>query len=346
MLASNQQLRDVERFCTNPAQFCVLGVDPTFNFGKYYVTLTTYRHLLLRTKEGNHPVRVSPVLLHHRKEAESYYELSSTMIKLHASTQNVLLYGMDGEKALAEGFGRPLPYARHLMCDIHMKDNISSKLSELGIKSNVADQYKTDIFGQNQGSERSPGLTDAMNENEFDAKMEALSATWKAQHPQGQHFLDYFLKHKADAIKGTMTADVCSMAGLGFPPEVYDQNGNECMNSVLRREKERTGQKKLSLPQCVQLIRTTVNRQRTEEELAIIGIGELALDPLYKDLGINETAFYRKSSQQKKATLVKFYRQEVSSDDTLPIPTDDGKVLDSPTLSISAQQSGIYRRPL
>ena len=345
VLASNQQLRDVERFCTNPAQFCVLGVDPTFNFGKYYVTLTTYRHLLLRTKEGNHPVRVGPVLLHHRKEAESYYELSSTMIKLHASTQNVLLYGMDGEKALAEGFGRPLPYARHLMCDIHMKDNISSKLSELGIKSNVADQYKTDIFGQNQGSKRSPGLTDAMNENEFDAKMEALSATWKARHPQGQRFLDYFLKHKADAIKGTMTADVRSMAGLGFPPEVYDQNGNECMNSVLRREKERTGQKKLSLPQCVRLIRTTVNRQRTEEELAIIGIGELALDPLYKDLGINETAFYRKSSQQKKATLAKFYRQEVSSDDTLPIPTDDGKVLDSLTLSISAQQSGIIGVP-
>lgn len=56
VLATNQQLLDVERFCTNPAKFCVLGVDATFNFGKYYVTLTTYRHLLLRTKEGCHPV--------------------------------------------------------------------------------------------------------------------------------------------------------------------------------------------------------------------------------------------------------------------------------------------------
>ena len=118
VLVTNQQLRDIERFCTNPAKFSVLGVDATFNFGKYYVTLTTYRHLLLRTKEDNHPVRIRPVLLHHRKEPGSYYELSSTMIKLHAPTQNILVYGTEGEKALAEGFGRPMPYALHLMCDI------------------------------------------------------------------------------------------------------------------------------------------------------------------------------------------------------------------------------------
>jgi hypothetical protein len=29
-LASDQQLEDIERFCTNPARFCVLGVDAKF----------------------------------------------------------------------------------------------------------------------------------------------------------------------------------------------------------------------------------------------------------------------------------------------------------------------------
>lgn len=101
VLASNQQLQDVERFCTNPAKFAVLGVDATFNFGKFYVTLTIYRHLLLRTKENCHLVRIGPKLLHHRKEAASYYELACTMVKLHAPTQNVLVYGTDGEKALS-----------------------------------------------------------------------------------------------------------------------------------------------------------------------------------------------------------------------------------------------------
>lgn len=64
------------------------------------MTLTTYRHLLLRTKEDKNPVRIGPTLVHHKKEPSRYYELSSTMIKLNAKTQNVLVYGTDGEKAL------------------------------------------------------------------------------------------------------------------------------------------------------------------------------------------------------------------------------------------------------
>ena len=182
VLASKQQLRDIERFCTNPAKFCVLGVDATFNFGKYYVTLTTYRHLLLRTKEDCHPVRMGPILLHHKKEPGSYYELSSTMIKLHAPIQNVLVYGTDGEKALAEGFGRPLPYALHLMCDIHMKDNISSKLAELGIPAVIAEEFRIDIFGKNIGKNRQPGLIDCLTPGEFDEKMQSLTEAWERRH--------------------------------------------------------------------------------------------------------------------------------------------------------------------
>ena len=73
VLATDQQLKDVKRFCTNPSTLSVLGVDATFNFGKYYITLTTCCRLLLRTKENCHPVRIGPTLLHHRKEAGSYY---------------------------------------------------------------------------------------------------------------------------------------------------------------------------------------------------------------------------------------------------------------------------------
>ena len=154
VLTTDQQLKDVERFCTNPSQFSILGVDPTFNFGDYYVTLTTYRHLFLRTKEDKNPVRIGPTLVHHKKEPSSYYELSSTMIKLNAKTQNVLLYGTDGEKALGEGFGRPPPYARHLLCDLHMKDNIVSKMNELGIRGKQSEVILSDIFGRDIGCKR------------------------------------------------------------------------------------------------------------------------------------------------------------------------------------------------
>ena len=55
VLATSQQLADIERFCTaSPSS--VLSVDPTFNLGPFYVTPTTYHNLLVKTGRGNHPV--------------------------------------------------------------------------------------------------------------------------------------------------------------------------------------------------------------------------------------------------------------------------------------------------
>ena len=49
VLATNQQLADLERFCTaSPSS--VLSIDPTFNLGPFYVTPTTYHNLLVKTK--------------------------------------------------------------------------------------------------------------------------------------------------------------------------------------------------------------------------------------------------------------------------------------------------------
>ena len=38
VIATDQQLLDLERFCTNPYDFCVLGIDPTFKLGDFSVT--------------------------------------------------------------------------------------------------------------------------------------------------------------------------------------------------------------------------------------------------------------------------------------------------------------------
>ena len=70
------------------------------------------------------------------------------MVKLNKNTQNVLVHGTDGEKALGEGFGRPLPYAQHLLCDLHMKDNVMSKLNEFGIWGKACKIILSNIFGK------------------------------------------------------------------------------------------------------------------------------------------------------------------------------------------------------
>jgi len=138
-----------------------------------------------------------------------------------------------------------------------------------------------------------------------------------------------------------MTADIRSMSGLGFPPGVYDQNGNECMNSVSQREKAVTGKKRLSLPGCIRLLKKTVQQQRTEEELALLGIGDLKLDTMYVNLAVPETVFYRKSQAQKQAVLKKFYSEGVKApQEVLPNEDDDEDDKNNP-LCITVRESGI-----
>lgn len=147
-----------------------------------------------------------------------------------------------------------------------------------------------------------------------------------------------------------MTADLRSVAGLGWPPSVYDQNGNECMNSVLQREKQHTGKKKLSIPEFVRLLQTVVKRQRTEEDLAFIGLGELRPDEKYVQEGMRESVFYRKTKAQQEIALRKFHNLLVKTDDILPIDlekTDSGSEGSTLTpLSVPLHSSGVIRAPL
>ena len=39
VLATDHQLQNLVRFCTKPGAACVLGIDPTFNLGTFYVTV-------------------------------------------------------------------------------------------------------------------------------------------------------------------------------------------------------------------------------------------------------------------------------------------------------------------
>lgn len=173
------------------------------------------------------------------------------MVKLSKNTQNDLVYGTDGEMALGGGFGRPLPYAQHLLCDLHMKDNVMSKLNELGIRGKASEIKLSNIFGKDTGSTRVP----------FDKNLDRLSNEWHLLHPLGERFVAYFRKYKAEIIKQTMTANLRSMAGLGWPPSVYGQNGNECMNSVLQQEKQLTRKRKLSIPELSRLLETVIKWQ-------------------------------------------------------------------------------------
>ena len=73
LLATNQQLDDLVRFCTNPDQFCVLSIDPTFSLGDFSVTCITYRNLLVTDKRtGQSPIMLGPLFVHQSKSYEVF----------------------------------------------------------------------------------------------------------------------------------------------------------------------------------------------------------------------------------------------------------------------------------
>ena len=68
VLCNEQQLLDLERFCCDPFNFCICGIDPTFNLGEFSVTPMVYRHLLLENPQtGRSPILIGPMLIHSRK---------------------------------------------------------------------------------------------------------------------------------------------------------------------------------------------------------------------------------------------------------------------------------------
>ena len=116
VVLTDQQLLDIERFCIDPRQFCVLAVDTTFNLGNYYITMTTYRHLQLLTKQKTHPVMTVPVLLHQQTLQSSNIKLPSAILELRPALRDMLALGTDGEKKnLYDAFVSLNPNVTHLL---------------------------------------------------------------------------------------------------------------------------------------------------------------------------------------------------------------------------------------
>lgn len=131
-LAMKRQLNDIKRFCCNLNEYKPITVDPTFNFGPYNITPISYQHLLVKGQEV-HPTIIGPVLLHERKTKTTYSMFAATIKSLEPELNNLLAFGTDDETALVEGFNQHFERATHLRCEIHLRKNIETKLSSLGI---------------------------------------------------------------------------------------------------------------------------------------------------------------------------------------------------------------------
>ena len=75
-----------------------------------------------------------------------------------------------------------------------------------------------------------------------------------------------------------MTADMRARAGLGSPPDMYRQQGNESINNVVKKDMA----KKMTLVQFIHNIRHLVEQQQNEAKMAIYGRGVYKMKEEYR----------------------------------------------------------------
>ena len=93
--------------------------------------------------------------------------LPSETLRLAPALKDLKVFGSDSETNLYEPFIDLFRSATHLLCDLHIKDNVQSKLRDLNFNITKKDEVMCDIFGKRLADYVKKGLVDESVE-EFD----------------------------------------------------------------------------------------------------------------------------------------------------------------------------------
>ena len=182
VLATDTQLDWLVNFCTDPANFAILCIDPTFCIGDFNVTPIVFQHPMLDCVRysSSSPVIHGPILVHQKKEFSSYHYFLSTLIGLKPELSLLQAFGSVGEESLVQALKANFPWAHQLRCFIHMCRNIKIKLQDLKISASVSSVILGDIHAGSDGSSFKEGLVDANDEVAFFTQLSDIKSKWEA----------------------------------------------------------------------------------------------------------------------------------------------------------------------
>lgn len=149
---------------------------------------------------------------------------------------------------------------------------------------------------------------DCTTEEEFTVSRNNLINEWRNMKVP-EEFITYFMG-KSALISQTMTVDVRARAGLGSPPDMYRQQGNESINNMIKKDMV----KKMTILQFINHLRHIVEQQQSEVEMAIYGPWVYEMKEEYRaSYAVDEGTWYRKSEPQKEHSIEKFNNAHVVS---------------------------------
>ena len=129
-LALERRLEKIVRFCSNPKDFSIFCIDPTFNIIYWEHQSYCYHTQKFETKTNrkwSSACFYRTITAISKEDWKTYPRFSNC---LFADPRNCSsnVCGTDSEKAVVDGFQRNAPYAIFLRCFIHYKGNIEDYL--------------------------------------------------------------------------------------------------------------------------------------------------------------------------------------------------------------------------
>ena len=321
ILATNRQLDEMVRNCTDPSHFVSLGVDPTFKLGEFYVTPIVFPLRMLVTKpNGNSPIYLGPMLVHQTQQFSAYNFFASQLVGLRKELSNIRAIGTDGEAPLYDAFSGTFSNAINLRCFSHFKKNIKDKLRSLGFPDSILKEIIKDIFGTKTNDERHLGLVDCFDEKEFRGKLELLKPRWNKLEEQHRlsrmgvqlepEFHKWFTDEKSHTIVRCMLKGVRVKAGMGQDPDHFYTNMNESMNSTL---KSRTDYKAQELRQFVDKMFMFHQSQEKLLKKAVLRNDRWRFRNEYDYLQVDSDKWFSMNEKLQKAHLKKVFSEPLGS---------------------------------
>ena len=98
----------------------------------------------------------------------------------------------------------------------------------------IPNEYMCEIFGKTAGITKVKVFLDVTSEDQFQLGWKRLEEIWKGRGSKDTLFLSYMNFNKGNIMEKCMIAEKRTRCGLGNPPDEYNENPNECMNSLLK----------------------------------------------------------------------------------------------------------------
>ena len=171
ILYNQTMFSDLQRFCIDGGT--PFNIDTTFDiFPELWLTDTTYQNLALVDKDGKHPEFPGPMMVHFRKDRNEFRYFAMEIAAQQPNLiQGLKKIGHDLDKATANGFKDIFQCADHLWCTQHLQGRTSAKLKKMNVADRTQARIMADLYGSQQGFIEQEGLADAIDIEDFEAKV-------------------------------------------------------------------------------------------------------------------------------------------------------------------------------